>query len=635
MSSTTIRYSGVPENSHSRRFDPEHSVEPVSGITADASIYSRPAPAAGFDRGPESDLTLKWRKRLRALADEDPAPGPDSAPDQAHGQHDNPSASRSRQAADRLNRPGRFTDRSDRSENLVASGYDLAGDHAASGYDLAGNVANECEPAGTRAARGFDSTEHRTASGHDSAGDHTDYTANGCGPERDRPANGSGDNTATAPGTHHDPAPDQAADQFKRGSDPATGPDLGAESAATDFVPGFTPGKAGPTSPDPRHNRAFPHPQNPGLFTEVDGFYDWANRRLYLTDGSPDPLTPGAYRYQTRPDLCDLDAPDSDPASPRYEPMHLRHKPGDTWLIDRSRPYDALDPGPFGSPGWFPDRRTGRHRRDELPDPIPWWEIEEEPEKAEWAEQAEALWERRTRITREREARESNQRETTANNHNATTDRAPSTPRGSADRDNTDPPEPPVRQSVPEDRPRRQAATRPQPWARSEPEGRESFREPPASQPPQHHPHVPRQADRRATDIPVEPPHRFNKLREDAWDRFIEKSADLAAAHRSQTAIERECGPTIGRIARGIRLITGLLRHRPKPRADKPVPPDRRTALAARTARFAGAVRGAQRARAASARPQTRTDSARPHTRTGSARPEAARRHVQGGVAWA
>jgi hypothetical protein len=190
-------------------------------------------------------------------------------------------------------------------------------------------------------------------------------------------------------------------------------------AAPSAFVPGFTPGKAGPVGDDPRHNRVYPHPKNPGLFADEDGFYDWADRRLFLADGSPDPMTPGAYRYQTRPDLCDLDASDADPSSPRYEPEHLRHKPGDTWLIDDRRPYDVLDPGPFGSPGWFPDRRTGRHRRDELPDPIPWWEIEEEPEKAEWAERAEALWERRTRITREREAREARAREAASSGETA------------------------------------------------------------------------------------------------------------------------------------------------------------------------------------------------------------------------
>jgi hypothetical protein len=32
-------------------------------------------------------------------------------------------------------------------------------------------------------------------------------------------------------------------------------------------------------------------------------------------------------------------------------------------------PHDPLDPGPYGSPGWHADKRTGRHRRGELPDP--------------------------------------------------------------------------------------------------------------------------------------------------------------------------------------------------------------------------------------------------------------------------
>lgn len=335
----------------------------------------------------------------------------------------------------------------------------------------------------------------------------------------------------------------------------------------------------------------------------------------------------------------------NDPSSPYYEPDHLRHEPGDDWLIDGARPYDVLDPGPFGSPGWFPDRRTGRHRRDELPDPITWREVEEDPEKAEWSDHAEALYDRRTRLTREREAREGDHRETA--------DR-PSAPGRGTDRDNTDPPEPPIRQSpVPEERPRRQPAPGPQPWARSEPEAREPVREHPARQTrPQHHPqhprlpsppHLPRQADRRTTDTPGEHPHRFSKLREDAWDRFIEKSADLAAAHRSQTAIERECGPTIGRIARGIRLITGLLRHRPKPRGTDSLPPDRRrtrlaeavppdrhTSLADRTARFAGAVRGAQRARVETPAPRRGT----PVFAPGMQVPRHGTR-ASGGAAWA
>ncbi|THV40874.1 hypothetical protein [Glycomyces buryatensis] len=35
------------------------------------------------------------------------------------------------------------------------------------------------------------------------------------------------------------------------------------------------------------------------------------------------------------------------------------------------RPHDPDDPGVFGTPGWRPDPRTGRHRRGELPDPLP------------------------------------------------------------------------------------------------------------------------------------------------------------------------------------------------------------------------------------------------------------------------
>jgi hypothetical protein len=81
----------------------------------------------------------------------------------------------------------------------------------------------------------------------------------------------------------------------------------------------------------------------------------------------PDQNMLGAYRYD--PESHDPTIPDSDPRSPRYEPPHLRHRPGDTWIIDRDRPDDPLNPGPSGSPGWYADKRTGRHRRGELPDP--------------------------------------------------------------------------------------------------------------------------------------------------------------------------------------------------------------------------------------------------------------------------
>lgn len=90
---------------------------------------------------------------------------------------------------------------------------------------------------------------------------------------------------------------------------------------------------------------------------------------------APDPSTPGAYRYDPAdPASCDPSLPDSDPRSPHYEPPHLRHRPGDTFEIG-GKPHDPHDPGPYGSPGWFQDRRTGRHRRGELPDPLP----EDEP----------------------------------------------------------------------------------------------------------------------------------------------------------------------------------------------------------------------------------------------------------------
>ncbi len=84
-------------------------------------------------------------------------------------------------------------------------------------------------------------------------------------------------------------------------------------------------------------------------------------------------------RYSTLPEnsqsisLASAHPPHSDPLpdpAPDQRPPRLRHRPGDTFEIG-GRPHDPLGPGPYGSPGWFQDRRTGRHRRGELPDPLP------------------------------------------------------------------------------------------------------------------------------------------------------------------------------------------------------------------------------------------------------------------------
>jgi hypothetical protein len=471
-----------------------------------------------------------------------------------------------------------------------------------------------------------------------------------------------------------------------------------SDPVPSDSLPVVTAGTAGPITPDPRHNPAYPHPKNPGLSEEPDGFYDWAGRRLFLSDGAPDPMTPGAYRYQTRPDLCLLDAADDDPWSPLYEPDHLRHKPGDDWIIDQNRPYDVLDPGPFGSPGWFPDRRTGRHRRDELPDPIPWWEIEEEPLKAEWAENAEALYDRRTRITREREAREAAHAARIAepdpatkpaarqvNNAAARTADRPDTRHGPDDdsRGSGGPGGPttgsgPVRDS-----------------------GRDAARDPSGVPvawrvaPDRPSPERPRR-ERFRTDEEAEPTHRFTRLQEQAWDRFLIESEALAAAHTRPiarpisrpSAIERECGPHIAVLYRLFHWLAWLFAsfwarepighedsasdtaHDSAPDAgldpeDRSIPvrAARHTEHAARAARFARAVGGAQRARATRPAPQAGPQSApatgrqpvpcqdrRPGPETG-VRPggDAAgsqfiaeweqqfsiRAHLQGGPAWA
>ena len=121
-------------------------------------------------------------------------------------------------------------------------------------------------------------------------------------------------------------------------------------------------------------------------------------------------------------------------------------------------------------------------------------------------------------------------------------------------------------------------------------------------------------------------PFRFDRLREDAWDRFLLKSEELAVANRANlAALQRERGWQIAQWVRIFRWLTAVIRslataqphhyHRPGPATAKAsrhlrrqpnqarsvVSPDRHTYLADRSARFARALRGAQRARAEAA----------------------------------
>ncbi|MFC3493016.1 hypothetical protein [Glycomyces rhizosphaerae] len=326
-------------------------------------------------------------------------------------------------------------------------------------------------------------------------------------------------------------------------------------------------------------NRVYPHPENPGLIEQVDGYYDWAGRRLFLEDGSPDPATPGTYRYQTRPDLCDLAAPDSDPASPRYEPPHLRHKPGDTWIIDRNRPHDPDDSGSFGSPGWRPDPRTGRHRRDELPDPIPPWEA-----------------------------------------GGAAQDNAEEAA-GQADVPEVGGGEPPWRPrrrtSTPAPEPEPEAIASPAPHARpglpitpdrSEPTPRRSPRFWQEEQ-------EERKEERSGRETAQEEPWRFEKLREDAWDRFVIKSSELAAAHwADRRTLEYQHRWPVAMVLRMFRWLTAVVEGRSANKASvsvaTPLPVPRQVQphadQAPRTAEAARSTQSAEAARSALSREDSR-----------------------------
>ncbi|MEU5155435.1 hypothetical protein [Glycomyces sp. NPDC021274] len=357
-----------------------------------------------------------------------------------------------------------------------------------------------------------------------------------------------------------------------------------------------------------------------GLSIQADGYYDWAGRRLFLLDGSPDPLTPGAYRYQASPDYCDLSAPESDPSSPRYEPPHLRHQPGDTWEIG-GKPFDIHDPGPYGNPLWRPDPRTGRHRRGELPDPMP-PSGAKQPANSQVEQPVSAgsvpPWGPRPRTA------------------------APS-PEPPDDEDEGQGGQPNTSRPITPDRPRPAPRDRSRFWSQadsSQPEHTMNRQRrdhsthdtdntapvpgfaPEPETPLRTRTHAGPAIDSASSSVPF----RFDKLREDAWDRFLEKSSDLAAAHRTDrgTALERECGWQIALWVRFFRWLAAVFNRSTKveppqqdsvpPPQDQPVLPiqpdlsgqternarTRRTELADRSTRFAGAVNGARRARAES-----------------------------------
>ena len=104
------------------------------------------------------------------------------------------------------------------------------------------------------------------------------------------------------------------------------------------------------------------------------------NLAASVPPSEPDAVSPaptrGGSAASSEPDPAHL--PDSDPRSPRYEPPHLRHRPGDTFEIG-GKPHDPLDPGVYGTPNWRPDPRTGRHRHGELPDPHPDFDLSRPP----------------------------------------------------------------------------------------------------------------------------------------------------------------------------------------------------------------------------------------------------------------
>jgi hypothetical protein len=102
-------------------------------------------------------------------------------------------------------------------------------------------------------------------------------------------------------------------------------------------------------------------PGNSQRATPGDDLYEATNNPAPWHDARFADVPPQFLAY----DPDDPNDPYNDPNDPN------RHRPGDTWEIG-GKPYDPYDPGPW-APGRVrrPDPRTGRHRRGELPDPLP------------------------------------------------------------------------------------------------------------------------------------------------------------------------------------------------------------------------------------------------------------------------
>ena len=501
MSSTTIRYSGVPENSHSRGFTSGRESDQASGRSAERAADRTSSFGSGQH---QSDRTA------------------DRTADFGSGHY----------SSDRAADSG--SDRS--SDGTTERGPVRAPDCAAErGYNRAPGSA-----AALGSGRAFDNAADRgsgQASGHASASDSGgaadlgyDHSSERSSSAREAVAALLAEQSATA---------------------------AAAAAAAADF----------------------------GLIPGFGGYYDSTGRRLFLLDGSPDPMTPGTYRYRVSPDLCDLGAPESDPSSPRYEPPHLRHQPGDDWEIG-GKPYDPDDPGPYGNPLWRPDTRTGRHRRGELPDPI------SPPERTDT----------------ERPAPPSD----------ATDDDEDQAGRQGGQSG--------ARLPIAPDRPRPSPRDRSRFWSEADSN---------ASEPAMRDPHVDHAVRNRDLG-PSEPPYQFSKLREAAWDRFQVKSAELAAAHQHTHALlQREGGWAFAMVLQFFHWLIAVVKGSAKvgapqgpqaPHAHPPLPhprphptqetrpeqrpasrpgrmgraeAQRRTSLALDSSRLAAAVRGVQRGRAA------------------------------------
>lgn len=99
----------------------------------------------------------------------------------------------------------------------------------------------------------------------------------------------------------------------------------------------------------------------------------WHNPAAKAPQPHPPATAPQPHPHAAAPESYpNTTAPWHNQVPPTFPPYRTEADgPRNSWVIEHDRPRDFYDRGPYGTPGWRPDTRTGRHRRGESPVPIP------------------------------------------------------------------------------------------------------------------------------------------------------------------------------------------------------------------------------------------------------------------------